>query len=257
MNYAYYRCSTQSQMDANGFQMQENVVTNYCKEHNIVIDDVFTDGGISGTKFDRDGIMDLLAILKKNDKIIVQNTSRLWREEFATAFIKRELRKIGAIIISVENPNYDLYAHDPGDVFMARIMEAVDEFEKMQIALKLAKGRKAKANKGNKACGIAPIGYKWNDAKIEVDAENKEMIVDIFNQYLKLRSLGKLQKYCDERNYITSHGKPFSKQSLSNILSNDFYIGVVTHAEKKVSGNHVAIIDISLYNEANKILKRA
>ena len=51
-------------------------------------------------------------------------------------------------------------------------------------------------------------------------------------------------------------GKDFSKQSLKNIIENDFYIGVVTYAGKKISGEHEPIIEKAIFEAANEVLKR-
>src|SRR5699024_11338900 len=100
--YAYYRVSTQTQAEQNGIEMQISEVERYCKENDISIDGVFKDEGISGTRADREGLNDLLATLEKDDKVIVQNTSRLWRNDSVKVMIHHEMKKTGADIISVE-----------------------------------------------------------------------------------------------------------------------------------------------------------
>ena len=79
---------------------------------------------------------------------------------------------------------------------------------------------------------------------------------DIFEQYIKLKSLAKLKSYCDSKNYKTSTGKDFSKQALKNIIENDFYIGIVTYAGKKTNGEHEPIIEKTIFGVANEVLKR-
>lgn len=71
-----------------------------------------------------------------------------------------------------------------------------------------------------------------------------------------MKSLSKVKAYCDEKGYKTSTGKDFSKQALKNIIENDFYIGIVTYAEKKIDGEHEPIVEKSVFNTANEILKR-
>lgn len=253
--YSYIRCSTKTQMLNNGTQMQEDVIAKYCEEKNIELTDSFVDKAISGKRVDRPALIDLLATLEKGDRVIVQNTSRLWRDEYPKAIIKRELEKIGADIISIEQEDYTISYDNPTDYLIRSIFEALDTYEKLQIALKLSKGRRAKVFKGNsKACGTAPYGYKWNEkAEIEIDYNNNLIVVDLFEKYLELKSLGKLQKYTIEKGYKTRNGKDFSKQALSNILHNDFYIGYVTHGDIKIKGSHEPIITEELFNLLNNI----
>lgn len=260
--YAYYRVSTQTQVEQNGTDMQVDIVERYCSENGIEITDTFSDEGISGAMDDmddtleREGLIELLATVNKGDLIIVQNTSRLWRSDTAKVVIRREIKKAGAKLLSVEQPTYDIDKKDPNNFLVNGIMELLDEYDKLSIAMKLSKGRKARAKTGNKPCGTAPYGYKWQGNEIVIDFNNNLIIKDIFEKYIDLKSLSKLKDYCDSKGYLTSTGKSFSRQALKNIIENDFYIGVVTYAGKKVDGEHDPIIEKSVFENANEVLKR-
>lgn len=254
--YAYYRVSTQTQVENNGIDMQIAEVEKYCAENNIQFDGVFSDEGISGTIADREGLNDLLATLENGDKVIVQNTSRLWRNDSVKVMVHHEMRKCGAEIISIEQPTYSIYSTDPNDFLFNGMMELLDQYERMTINMKLAKGRKARAKKGFKPCGTAPLGYKWDNKSIVIDYNNNLIVEDIFRKYIELKSLEKLRSYCIGQGYKTASGKDFSKQALKNIIENDFYVGIVTYDDKKINGNHTQIIDSLTFTKANLILKR-
>lgn len=254
--YAYYRVSTQTQAEKNGVEMQAAEVEKYSRLNGIEIAGTFSDEGISGTCADREGLNELLATLEEGDKIIVQNTSRLWRNDSVKVMIHHTLKQIGCDIISIEQPTYSVYSKDPNDFLFNGMMELLDQYDRMLVTQKLSKGRKARAKTGNKPCGTAPYGYKWSGNDIVIDYNNNLVVQDIFNRYIELKSLGKLKTYCDNAGYKTSNGNNFSKQALKNIIENDFYIGVVTYAGKKVSGKHPAIVEKDIFNAANEILKR-
>lgn len=254
--YAYYRVSTKTQAEKNGTEMQKDVVRRFCEDKGIVIEQSFEDEGISGTIENRDGLLECMANLESGDRILVQNTSRLWRKDTVKVFVVRELQKIGADVISIEQPNYTIYEKDPSNKFFNAIMEALDEYDRDIIAMKLAKGRRARAKSGNKPCGAAPYGYKWQGNEIVIDFNNNLIVQDIFRQYIELKSLAKLKAYCDGKGYKTSTGKDFSKQALKNIIENDFYIGIVTYAGKKTVGEHELIVEKFVFDNANEILKR-
>lgn len=254
--YAYYRVSTQTQAEKNGIEMQKAEVEKFCKEKKITLAGEFKDEGVSGTTTDRDGLNELLSILENGDRVIVQNTSRIWRNDTAKVMIRYQIQKCEADIISIEQSTYSIYAKDPNDFLFNSIMEILDQWDRMNISLKLAKGRRARAKNGHKPCGTAPFGYKWDGNEIVIDYNNHLVVKDIFNQYISLSSLAKLKSYCDEKGYKTSTGKDFSKQALKNIIENDFYIGVVTYAGKKMDGEHPQIVEKDVFDTANKILKR-
>lgn len=254
--YAYYRVSTQTQAEQNGIEMQLAEVEKYCTEHGVQLDGAFSDEGISGTRADREGLNDLLATLESGDRVIVQNTSRLWRNDSVKVMVHHEMRKLNCDIISIEQPTYSIYSKDPNDFLFNGMLELLDQYERMTISMKLAKGRKARAKSGHKPCGTAPYGYKWQGNDIVIDYNNNLVVADIFDRYIELQSLSKVKAYCDGRGYKTATGKDFSKQALKNIIENDFYIGVVTYANKKIEGEHEAIVDKSVFDKANEILKR-
>ena len=254
--YAYYRVSTKTQAEKNSTKMQMDVIKKHCEENDISLDGSFEDEGISGTIENRDGLLECMSNLESGDRILVQNTSRLWRKDTVKVFVVRELQKIGADIISIEQPNYTIYEKEPSNKLFNAIMEALDEYDRDIIAMKLAKGRRARAKTGNKPCGTAPYGYKWQGNDIVIDFNNNLIVQDVFARYIELKSLAKLKSYCDGKEYKTSTGKDFSKQALKNIIENDFYIGVVTYAGKKTTGEHEPIVEKSVFDKANEILKR-
>lgn len=254
--YAYYRVSTQTQAEQNGIEMQISEVERYCKENDISIDGVFKDEGISGTRADREGLNDLLATLEKDDKVIVQNTSRLWRNDSVKVMIHHEMKKCGVDIISIEQKTYSIYSKDPNDFLFNGMMELLDQYERMTISMKLAKGRKARAKTGNKPCGTAPIGYRWEGNEIVIDYNNQLVVQDVFKIFLEEKNLSKTQRKCKEKGYKTTRGKDFSVQAIKNILQNDFYIGMVTYAGKKIKGEHKPIIEKHMFENVNKILRR-
>lgn len=252
--YSYVRCSTQTQMNNNGFDMQKAEIEKYVKEKGIEISGEFEDAGISGTIFERDGLQDLLASLGKDDKIIVQNTSRLWRSDSVKVFTINELKKINADVCSIEQPNYSIYNKDPNDFLVNGMLELLDQYERMTISRKLAKGRKSKAKAGNKPSGQAPLGYKWEDRYITVDYRKKYVVDLIFNKYIELKSLQALADYLESEGILTERYRPYGKKALANILHNDFYIGIVTHNGKKIQGNHEAIIDKDVFDKVQVLL---
>lgn len=258
--YAYYRVSTQSQVEANGTQMQIDVIRKYCTDNGIEIAAEYSDEGISGAIDDvdedaihkRKGLMSLLAVLQDGDSIIVQNTSRLWRSDTAKVIVRREIKKAHANIKSVEQPTYDIYKKNPNDFLFNAIMEIFDEYDKLTIAMKLAKGRDAKARKGEKSCGNTPLGYRWTvDAKIEIDYNNHLIVKQIFDKYIETGSYAAVQRFCDANNIKTRKGNSFTRQGIKDIITNDFYIGIVTHAGEKVKGDHPVFIDEETFMKAN------
>ena len=251
--YGYIRVSTTTQVvKGQGLDTQKNAIIDYCNKNNIELSSIFEDAGISGTIPDRDGLNDLMSVLTKNDTVIVLNTSRLWRSDSVKVLVHHEFKKDNVNIVSIEQPNYDMYTKDPNDFLFNGMMELLEQYERMTISKKLAKGRKTKARNGSKSCGTAPFAYKWQDAQIVIDYNNHLIVQDIFAMYADTGSLAETARQCAAKGYKTSTGKDFSKQAISNMIHNSFYIGTVTHAGKEYQGTHEPIISKELFDKVNQ-----
>ena len=254
MYYAYYRVSTETQAEkGGGLETQRQNVDKYCEAHGITLAGEFTDAGISGAVKDtedddaiskRPALVEMLATVTENDTIIVLNTSRLWRSDTAKVIIRRELMKKRAHVIAIENERFDLYAKNPNDRFMDGIAELMDEWERLTIALKLAKGRTAKAKNGDKPAGVAPFGYQYTADKkhIEINDAEAATVRLMFTEGQKGKSLHQIADALNAKGIITRRGKAWSAGNVQAILRNRFYTGELTHQGKTISGNHPPIV---------------
>lgn len=252
--YAYYRVSTKTQAEkGGGLEMQRQNVEKYCAENNITLAGSFTDAGISGAIKDTDddeaigkrhALIELLNTVREGDTVIVLNTSRLWRSDTAKVLIRRDLMKHHVKVVAVENPRFDLYARDPYGRFIDGIMEQLDELERETIALKLAKGRAAKATNGWKPAGVTPYGYRYTEDKksIEVDPDEAQAVKMMFTEGQKGRSLRQIAAVLNDAGIPTRRGKEWSAGNVQAVLKNTFYTGELLHQGQPIKGNHTPII---------------
>lgn len=279
MYYAYYRVSTETQAEkGGGLETQRQNVHKYCADNGIEIAREFTDAGISGALQDTDeeeaiskrpALVEMLATMKEGDTVIVMNTSRLWRSDTAKVIIRRDLKKKHAHIIAIENPRFDLYAKNPNEKFMDSIMENIDEWERETIALKMAKGRLAKAKTGAKPSGIAPIGYKYSADKksVLIDEETAPIVKMMFTEAQKGRSLRDLAAMLNDKDIKTKRGKQWTAGTVQSVLHNTFYIGLLTHDTKEyrkqpgykpnfIQGTHEPLISKIQFGKVQKQLEK-
>jgi DNA invertase Pin-like site-specific DNA recombinase len=267
--YGYIRVSTETQSEKGyGLETQRAAVEKHCADNGFNLIQIFEDKGISGTEAVEDeggeliskrkGLLELLSALGDGDAVIVLNTSRLWRSDIAKVLIRREIERKRGEVISVEQPRYSIYRKDPNEVLINGMFELLDEYERISIALKLARGRATKAAKGDKPAGVTPFGYRYaEDKKSVVVDENEAAIV---KRMFSLSQIGKtIQQIVDVFNFEgikTRRGKDWTKATVHGMLTNTFYTGVLTHQKADVSGNHPAIISRVQFGKVRKRLER-
>lgn len=272
--YGYIRVSTETQANKGyGLDTQRKDIEQYAKGKGLELAATFTDAGISGAVADdadgdalskRQGLLDMLDTITEGDTIIVKNTSRLWRSDNAKTLIRREIMKRRAHIFSVEQPTYDIYSKDPNERLLNGMMELLDEYERMSIALKLARGRATKARKGTKPAGITPFGYRFSADKkaIEINQAEAEAVKKVFSMAQTGDSLQAIADALTKQGIPTrrtSNGKPnttWTRQAVHYVLKNDFYTGTLTHGSASITGTHQPIISKVQFGKVSARLTR-
>lgn len=275
--YGYIRVSTKTQeKEGYGLEVQERAIRDYASAHGFQITEIFKDV-ITGTKENRRDLDRLLIeTIKEGDVIIVHNTSRLWRDIFAQATVMKAVMNAKAHIRSIDDPEFDVYKFmtDPSNFMITSMMGMLDQWERMTIARKLARGRTVKANQGNKPAGICPYGYKYADDKktVVIDEEQAQTVRFIFSEAQKGNSLQKIADALNERGIPTKYGEgktitrkdgstevysgEWKRGTVHNIIHNRFYVGELEHDGQTIQGNHEPIISKIQFGKVNASLSR-
>jgi len=262
MYYGYIRVSTETQAEkGGGLDVQRGAIEKYAKDNGIEIAQMFCDAGISGTQENRPALDELLLeTIHEGDTVIVHNTSRLWRSIFAQATVMKAVMQAKANIISIDEPSFDIYKFqkDPENFMITGMMGMLDQWERMTIARKLARGRTSKANKGDKPSGTCPYGYQYTADKkhIELNPEEAPILRRMFTEAQKGLSLDKIAAMLNAQGLKTRRGNEWQKGSIHLILKNNFYTGIVTHQGREIPGNHEPLISKIQFGKVQAQLKR-
>ena len=238
--YGYIRVSTEGQVKQ-GYSLAEQraEIEKYCSSKSYNLIEIFKDEGISGAKanedemsIERDGLLDMLASLKENkiQYIVVLSTNRLWRSDLVKVLLHRELKKNNVDIKAIDRPNYSIYTQNPNEIFVNGMFELLDVYERLEIALKLKRGRLQKAKGGGYAGGGAPFGYEClrGGKKLYVNTTEAGAVRRVFEikQSFPDMTLKKISEFMNIEGYKGRNGADFNPMLVKRILDKEnFYRG--------------------------------
>ncbi len=253
----YIRVSTVNQVKE-GYSLGEQLdeIERYCTVNGFNLVETFRDEGISGAKADEDelridrpGLLDLLDRIREGDiqYIIVLSTNRLWRSDVAKFIIHLELKKFDVDVKAIDRSDYSIYEKNPSTNFMNKIFESLDEYEREEIALKLGRGRKKKAELGGYSGGGAPYGYKAvrGSKVLEVvprEAQGVRRVFELAREYQTM-SLRDIASRLNSEGFKGRSGNSISPMMVKRILDReDFYRGFYKYGEVESIGQHDSIL---------------
>ena len=233
--YGYIRVSTEGQVKQ-GYSLDEQQaeIEKYSKEHGYHLVHVYRDEGISGAKanedemcIERDGLIDMLASIKENNVqfVIVLSTNRLWRSDFVKVLIHRELKKNNVDIIDIDRPSYSIYTQNPNEIFVNGMFELLDIYERLEIALKLKRGRLQKAKGGGYAGGGVPFGYYCprGGKQFMIHTIESKAVRQVFHlkQLMPSLTLQKISDYMNMNGYKGRNDNDFNPMLVKRILDKE------------------------------------
>ncbi len=236
----YVRVSTETQVrEGQGLRVQRDLIKKYCDAHKMDLVRIYEDKGISGAKadeenltIDREGLQDMLADIPALgiERIVVLNTSRLWRSDLVKVLIQRELKKYDADINAIDQPTYSIYSQDdPSQFLINGMMELLDQYQRLEIALKLKRGKMNKAKLGGFAGGQRPLGYKRtkvdNKPDITIDQDEADTVLMIKKFRRRGLSMGAIADRLNRDEIPTKRGGRWHASTIQYILKNKMYKG--------------------------------
>lgn len=252
----YIRVSTETQVrEGQGLDVQRDQIEKYCKFNKLDLLGIYEDRGVSGAKadeenltVDREGLQDMLADIPALDieRVVVANTSRLWRSDMVKVLIQRQLKRHKVDVRAVDQPTYSIYSQDdPSQFLINGLMELLDQHSSLEIALKLKRGRRRKAKNGGFAGGKRALGYKKilieDKPDLAIDEDEAETIILI----RKLRREGlSMQAIADKLNGIqapTKRGGKWYASTIQYILNNKLYKGIFEYNSTRSKRADLAI----------------
>ena len=266
MRYAaYLRISSDEQIGNYSIDAQQRAIETWVASQNGLLVTVYKDEGYSGRTAKRPAFQRMRRDARKHkfDALVVHKFDRFARNRTDALAIKSLLRyDYGIKVFSVSEPSED--SDGPMGALIEGIMESVADWYSQNLATEVAKGKNERSHQGFHN-NQAPFGMKKNEEKVLIADENElPGLVMAFEEYAKGQcSDNDIAKLLNNAGYRSKTGRPFSKDTVRDILQNRTYLGEVRYQKYKrnsdgsrsygapvewFDGLHEAVIDEDLFD---------
>ena len=239
----YIRVSTISQAEE-GYSISEQKerLLAYCKAHGYMVVDIIIDAGHSGSNLKRPGIQLIIekAQEKEFDKVIVLKLDRLSRSQRNTMYLIEDVFLANGIDFVSMHESFD--TSSAFGRAMVGILSVFAQLELETIKERTLAGRTGRAKKGKwHGGGTEPIGYDYINGKLEINPEEAKQVKMVYQMYLHGHTVTDIS--LKMQGYKTKHGDWSNLQTVSTVLDNELYAGVVHFNDVRTPESHTPIIN--------------
>ena len=223
----------------------------------------YDDGGFSGGTLERPALKRLLAniAIGQVDVVVVYKIDRLTRSLADFAKIVDVLDNSKASFASVTQ---QFNTTSSMGRLTLNVLLSFAQFEREVGAERVRDKIAASKKKGMWMGGVCPLGYDVVDRKLIVNEKEAETVRSIFNQYVKLGSVIRLETELERQGVQSKRrhryktpgaaARPITRGALYNLLQNRIYVGMICHRGTAYTGRHDAIVSEHLFAEAQEML---
>lgn len=221
---AYVRYSSDNQREES-LSAQLHAIEDYARKNNCSVVKIYSDKAKTATSDKRPEFQKMIqdSALGIFDAVIVHKLDRFSRDRYDSASYKRKLKKNGIRLLSVTE-NLD---DSPESVILESLLEGMAEYYSKNLAREVMKGMRETAYQCKHNGGKPPLGYDvLPDKTYAVNPAEAEIVRTIFRLYLDGHGYKGIINHLNDKSYRTKLGRPFGKNSIHDLLTNEKYAGV-------------------------------
>ena len=227
----------------------------------------YDDGGFTGANMDRPALQRLLAAIESGDAncVVVYKVDRLTRSLLDFSRIMEVLDKRGATFVSVTQ---QFNTTSSLGRLTLNILLSFAQFEREMISERTRDKMRAARRKGKWVGGNLVLGYDVmpQGGGLIVNSDEALRVREIYRLYLEYGSLIPVVQELDRRGWQmkawttregrSAGGKPFTKTTLHNMLTNAIYAGKVEFGGEIYAGEQERIVEDDTWNRVQETLNR-
>jgi site-specific DNA recombinase len=271
---AYLRVSTTSQVntdyDPEGISIpaqRKACERKIAQMENVILVDEYREPGASGTSMDKrpafQAMLHRIRTERDVDIVVIYKLSRMNRNRLDDALTIAELRKYGVQLVSAT----ESIDETPVGQLMHGILASFNEFRSAEDGADIRYKMGEKAKRGG-TLGRAPLGYlnvreNFEGREIRtvaIDPERAPLVRLAFELYAT--SDYTLERLADEladrglrsRQTARRPSQPVSQSKIAQVLSNRYYLGLLTYKGEEYGGRHEPLVDQAVFDQVQRIL---
>lgn len=271
----YARVSSAEQVDGHSLDFQIADMKAAAKRDGFAVASVYRDEGVSAKSDRRPEFQRMIAEAKAGrfQRIYVWKFDRFARNREDSAIYKGLLRRSGVQVVSVKEPTDP---DSPSSVILEGVLDVMAEWYSADLKQKMGRAKRHRADNGlyngdlpfgySKACGHERCTVKdcSNNMPVPVRAE-AQAVREAFTRYGDGRAsfaeiaegINALGFKTRNKRKSTAYGltgpRPFTKDSVRDMISNPFYAGRVRYRGETRDGKHEAIVSRELWEQCAAI----
>ncbi len=268
----YTRKSTEEGLDQefNSLDAQREAAQAYIASQQhagwSLLPDRYDDGGYTGGNMDRPALAQLLRDIAAGrvNCVVVYKVDRLSRSllDFAKMMETFEQHQVAFVSITQQFNT----ATSMGRLVL-HILLSFAQFEREIISERTQDKIAAARRKGKWAGGMPLLGYdvEPRGSKLVVNKAEAQRVRAIFTLYLQHEGLVPVVEELKQRGWRNKRwrtrkgslrgGKPFTRNTLRQLLTNVTYRGQIRYRQEVHAGEHPAIVDPSLWQQVQALLQ--
>lgn len=251
----YTRVSTEEQaQEGVSLAMQEERCRRFAFERDLLDLDHYVDDGVSGTRFDRPALQEMLGRLADYDTIIIWKLDRLSRSVYDWAYMMETFSRAHVGLVSVTE-NFDC-SSAVGRAMMGMMAVFAQLFVDI-LAENVSAAIRHNVEQG-KHHGAVPFGYDRDDGRLIIIPDEAEVVYTIFKEYLlQSRSVSELAMLANRRQWGGA-ASIWRGNRVWRMLRNPVYAGRVRIGDDEFPGLHEPIVPPEMWQRAQaRLLRRA
>lgn len=252
----YARTSSTSQDYGYSLTEQVKQCISQCQSLGWDITFVYRDEAESGKDTDRPMFQKMLRRAECNtfDVVVFWKLDRFSRSLMHAVQLEADLRQHDVALYSVTE---QIDTTSATGRFNFRNLASAAEFERDMIRQRTEMSLNGMAEENKWPNDTPPLGYKiTSDRKLQVIDGEREVVNEIFDLYIELRSMPAVSDKLNQRGISTQEGGEWTPRAVGDILRNEIYIGEYELGDISKHVPEYQIIEEETFREVTEIRMR-